>query len=68
MTAALPQATPTAFVFDKFDKRGASGRWRLGKTINGRMWADTEVRGKPGWRVTLRAVQVLRRQGHLTGD
>ena len=45
------------------DKQDAQGRWKLENTLNGKMWADIEVRGKPSKWVTLRAVRVLQRAG-----
>jgi len=40
-------------------KQDAQGRWRMGYTYNGKMWADVETPGKPSKWVTLRALRVL---------
>lgn len=47
------------------DKRDSQGRWKLGNTLNGKMWIDIERRGKPSKWVTLRAMRVLKRAGLL---
>ena len=44
-------------------KRDADGRWTLKHSLNGKMWADIEVKGKPSKWVTLRALRVLRAAG-----
>jgi hypothetical protein len=44
-------------------KRDAEGRWRLKHSLNGKMWADVEVKGKPSKWVTLRALRVLKAAG-----
>jgi hypothetical protein len=41
-------------------KRDAQGRWKLENTLNGKMWADIEQKGKPSKWVTLRALRVLK--------
>ena len=41
-------------------KRTADGRWILRHSLNGKMWADIEVKGKPSKWVTLRAMRVLK--------
>lgn len=41
-------------------KRDANGRWALKHSLNGKMWADIEVKGKPSKWVTLRALRVLK--------
>ncbi len=41
-------------------KRDADGRWRLRHSLNGKMWADIEAKGKPSKWVTLRAWRVLK--------
>ncbi|MGD2143956.1 MAG: nitrogen fixation protein NifH [Anaerolineae bacterium] len=35
------------------------GRWKLQNSLNGKMWADIEKKGKPSKWVTLRALRVL---------
>jgi hypothetical protein len=40
-------------------KQREDGRWILERTLNGKMWADIEARGKPSKWITLRAFQVL---------
>jgi hypothetical protein len=42
-------------------KQDAQGRWKLENTLNGKMWADIEEKGRPSKWVTLRALRVLRR-------
>ena len=42
------------------EKRDSEGRWRLGNSLNGKMWVDIERRGKPSKWVTLRAMRVLK--------
>jgi hypothetical protein len=42
-------------------KQDAQGRWKLENTLNGKMWADIEEKGKPSKWVTLRALRVLKR-------
>ncbi|MBI3362713.1 MAG: nitrogen fixation protein NifH [Chloroflexi bacterium] len=44
-------------------KRDADGRWALKHSLNGKMWADIEVKGKPSKWVTLRAMRVLKATG-----
>jgi len=41
-------------------KREADGRWAMKHTLNGKMWADIEVKGKPSKWITLRALRVLK--------
>jgi hypothetical protein len=35
------------------------GRWKLGNSLNGKMWVDIEAKGKPSKWITLRALRVL---------
>jgi hypothetical protein len=44
-------------------KQDAQGRWKLERTLNGKMWVDIEQRGKPSKWVTLRALRVLKAVG-----
>ncbi len=44
-------------------KRDADGRWAMKHSLNGKMWADIEVKGKPSKWVTLRALRVLQAAG-----
>lgn len=44
-------------------KREADGRWLMKHSLNGKMWADIEVKGKPSKWVTLRALRVLKAVG-----
>ncbi|MGE5224206.1 MAG: nitrogen fixation protein NifH [Omnitrophica WOR_2 bacterium] len=39
------------------------GRWKLGNSLNGKMWVDIEAKGKPSKWITLRALRVLKRAG-----
>jgi hypothetical protein len=41
------------------DKRTAEGLWRLENSLNGKMWADVEVKGQPSKWLTLFALIVL---------
>ena len=43
-----------------FSKQDAQGRWAMKHSLNGKMWADIEEKGKPSKWVTLRALRVLR--------
>jgi hypothetical protein len=45
------------------DKRTADGVWLLERTLNGKMWADVEVKKKPSKWITLRALMVLDHYG-----
>jgi hypothetical protein len=45
------------------DKQDANGQWKLGNTLNGKMWADIEAKGKPSKWVTLRALRLLKNVG-----
>jgi hypothetical protein len=42
-------------------KQDAQGRWKLENTLNGKVWADIEEKGKPSKWVTLRALRILKR-------
>ena len=53
-------ANAIEFVFSKQD---AQGRWKLEHTLNRKMWADIEQRGKPSKWITLRALRVLKAAG-----
>jgi hypothetical protein len=44
-------------------KRDDHGRWKLENSLNGKMWADIEQKGKLSKWVTLRALRVLKRAG-----
>jgi hypothetical protein len=44
-------------------KQDAQGRWKLGNSLNGKMWVDIESKGKPSKWITLRALRVLKRAG-----
>ncbi|HEX7975729.1 MAG TPA: hypothetical protein VF498_15065 [Anaerolineales bacterium] len=44
-------------------KQDAQGRWKLENTLNEKMWADIEQRGRPSKWVTLRALRVLTKIG-----
>lgn len=53
-------ANALQFILSKQDDQG---RWRLENSLNGKMWADIEKKGKPSKWVTLRALRVLKRAG-----
>ena len=42
------------------DKQDSHGRWKMEKTLNGKMWVNIEAKGKPSKWVTLRALRVLK--------
>jgi hypothetical protein len=44
-------------------QQDGQGRWKLRNSLNGKMWAEIEARGKPSKWVTLRALRVLKRAG-----
>ncbi len=44
-------------------KRGSDGRWIMQHSLNKKMWADIEKKGKPSKWVTLRALRVLKAAG-----
>lgn len=41
-------------------KQDGEGRWKLERTLNGKMWIDIERKGQPSKWVTLRALRVLK--------
>lgn len=41
-------------------KQDDQGRWRMEYSLNGKMWADIEQKGKPSKWITLRALRVLK--------
>lgn len=47
-------------------KRDSDGRWKLENSLNGKMWVDIEVKGRPSKWITLRALRVLKRAGCVT--
>lgn len=47
-------------------KQNAEGRWRLENSLNGKMWADIERRGKASKWVTLRALRYLKTLGRYS--
>lgn len=44
-------------------KQDDLGRWKLGNSLNGKMWVDIEAKGKPSKWITLRALRTLKRAG-----
>jgi hypothetical protein len=46
-------------------KQGSQGRWKMERTLNGKMWVDIEEKGKPSKWVTLRALRVMRMEDVL---
>lgn len=44
-------------------RRGAGGRWKLDDSLDGKMLADVEKKGRPSKWITLRAAIVLQRFG-----
>ena len=44
-------------------RQDGQGRWKLGNSLNGKMWVDIEAKGKPSKWITLRALRVLKRVG-----
>jgi hypothetical protein len=49
-------------------KQDDQGRWKLGNSLNGKMWVDIEAKGKPSKWITLRALWVLKRAGVYLPD
>lgn len=49
-------------------KRGPDGRWRMERSLNGKMLADVERKGAPSKWVTLRALTVLRHFGRAAAE
>lgn len=49
-------ANALEFILGKQDDQG---RWTMEKSLNGKMWADIEARGKPSKWITLRALRAL---------
>jgi hypothetical protein len=41
-------------------KQDSEGRWKLERTLNGKMWTDIERKGQPSKWITLRALRVLK--------
>ncbi len=41
-------------------KQDSKGRWKLERTLNGKMWIDIEQKGQPSRWITLRALRVLK--------
>lgn len=50
------------FILSKQDDQG---RWKLEKSLNGKMWVDIESKGRPSKWITLRALRVLKRAGKV---
>lgn len=48
------------------ERRLPDGRWRLDRTLNGKMLADVERRGKPSRWITYRALKVLNHFGRTS--
>jgi len=44
-------------------KQDGEGKWKLERTLNGKMWIDIEKKGQPSKWVTLRALRVLKAIG-----
>ena len=42
-------------------KQDSLARWRMEVSLNGKMWADIEAKGKPSKWVTLQAIQLIKR-------
>lgn len=59
-----PQLTDAwQLILGKQDRRG---RWKLENSLNKKMWADIEARGKPSKWVTLRVLRLLRARAGST--
>ena len=41
-------------------QQDSQGRWKMTYSLNGKMWADIEKKGRPSKWITLRALRVLR--------
>jgi len=48
-------------------KRGPDGRWKLDDSLNGKMLADIERKGRPSKWITLRAMIVMKHFGRMAG-
>jgi hypothetical protein len=46
------------------NKQDFQGRWKMGYSLNGKMWADIEKKGQPSKWITLRALRVLKTALH----
>ncbi|MEA3337964.1 MAG: nitrogen fixation protein NifH [Chloroflexota bacterium] len=46
------------------EKQDDQGRWALKNSLNGKMWADIEKKGKPSKWVTLRVLRMLKKQSN----
>jgi hypothetical protein len=46
-------------------RQDGQGRWKLGNSLNGKMWVDIEAKGKPSKWITLRALRVLKQVGRF---
>jgi hypothetical protein len=44
-------------------RQDGQGRWKLENSLNGRMWADIEAKGRPSKWITLRALRVFKKVG-----
>ncbi len=42
-------------------KQDSLARWKMEYSLNGKMWADIEAKGKPSKWVTLQAIQMIKR-------
>ena len=47
------------------DMHDATGRWKMGRSLNGMMWTDIERKGQPSKWITLRALRMLKTAGWL---
>ena len=41
------------------DKQDSQGRWKMERSLNGKMWADIEAKGQPSKWITLRVLRLL---------
>jgi len=46
-------------------KQDVQGRWKLEKSLNGKMWSDIEKQGRPSKWITYRALQAMKKAGRL---
>ncbi|MFC2053394.1 nitrogen fixation protein NifH [Chloroflexota bacterium] len=46
-------------------KQDSQGRWKMERTLNGKMWVDIEEKGRPSKWITLRALRVMLKEDVL---
>jgi len=59
----VPQVKKALQVIES--RREKDGKWKMGRSLNGKMMVDVEAKGKPSKWVTVRALEVLRWWGRV---